>query len=113
MTAAKLVQTVQDEYIKVTNCNDEQVVETLSLANNKLEYTLFQSKCQIEDITAVCFGIKVVSTLFGQTETVKIPDITTKYDIAKELFDLLSENLVTPVCAKDIISDFLVMKYSL
>lgn len=112
MAAAKFVQTVQDKIIKVTNCHGEQVVETVSLANKKMVYTLFQSECEVEDVKTLCFGIEVVSTLFGEAETVKITDITTRYEIAKELYDILCENLVTPVCVKDIVEDFLVQKYS-
>ena len=112
MAAAKLVEKVQDKYIQVQNCNSENVLETVSLANQKLKYKLFQSECEVDEKKTMCFGIEVKCELFGERESEKILDITTKYKVAKELFDILCENLVTPVCVKDIVEDFLAKKYS-
>lgn len=112
MTAAKKIEKYQDQMIQVTNCSSEHLLEVAKVANQKMIYKLFQSECEVEDEKVLCFGIEIVCRLFDEVETAKIPDITTKYEVAKELFDILCENLVTPVCMKDIVEDFLVEKYS-
>ena len=112
MTSAKKIEEIRDQIIHVTNCTGEEEHEIISLANQKVIYRLFQSECEVDEQKALCFGIEIICTLFGEKETEKIPDITTKYDVAKELFDILCENLITPVCLKDIVEDFLIKKYS-
>ena len=39
-------------------------------------------------------------------------NISSKYEIVKELFDVLTTNFVTPFCLREIVEDFLVEKYS-
>lgn len=112
MTAAKQIEEIRDQLIQVTNCSSEETLETVRIANNKLVYRLFQSECEVDEDKVLCFGIEITCTLFGEVENERIQDITTKYEIAKELFDLLCENTVTPVSMKDIVEDFLLQKYS-
>lgn len=111
-SAAKIIEKIQDRLIQVKNCREEQILENVSLANRQMTYRLFQSECEVDEQKTLCFGIEVNCSLFGEVETEKIPDITTKYEVAKELFDILCENLVTPVCVKDIVEDFIIKKYS-
>ena len=112
MTAAKKIEEIRDQLIQVSNCNSREELESISLANGKIVYKLFQSLCEVDERTVLCYGIEIICSLFGDVETESIPDITTKYEIAKELYDSVSENLVTPVVLRDIVEDFLSHKYS-
>lgn len=113
MTAAKKLEDLHDEYIKVSRCTKQELLERACIADNRIEYTLFQSECRIdEEITALCFGISVESTLTEKKESDRIADITTKYDVAKKLFDLLVDNAVTPVSFREVVEDYLVSLYS-
>ncbi len=112
MTAAKKIEEIRDQLIHVTHCNGETELESVSVANGRMRYRLFQCNCEVDEKTVLCFGIEVICTLFGEQESEKISDITTKYEIAKELFDTVSENLVTPLVFKDVVEDFIIQKYS-
>ncbi len=112
MSAAKKIEIIQDRLIQVTNCSSEQTLETVRLANSKMQYRLFQSECEVDENRVLCFGIEIICNLFGEVEEKRIDDITTKYEVAKELFNLLCENLVTPVSMSDIVEDYLIEKYS-
>lgn len=113
MSAARKLEELHDEYIKVTRCMGREVLERACIAENRLTYTLFQNQCVIdEQTTALCFGISVECSLFGEKEYDVISDITTKFNVAKKLFDLMVDNMVTPVSFRDIVEDYLVSLYS-
>jgi len=98
--------------IVVSSSYPEKVVRTEVLANQRLIYRLIESEYEIEDSKAVCYGIEIESSLFGEIEKSKVVDITTDLNFASDIFDLLYENLVTPISLKDILEDFVTQKYS-
>ncbi len=105
-------QTVQEKNISVTSCSPEKVIESQVLANRKLIYKLLETEIIVEDTIVTCYGVEIECTLFGECEKEKFTDITSKYQFAKELFDLLCDNLVAPISLKEIIEDFITEKYS-
>ena len=112
MVSAKKVENAQEKNIVVTSCNDEKVLLVEVLANQKLVYKLIESEYDNEDSKTLCYGIEIECSLFGSMEIGKCLNITSKFDLAKELFDMLCANLVTPISLKDIVEDFVTQKYS-
>lgn len=105
-------ENAQEQNIIVTTCPVEIVLLTEVIANQKLVYKLIQSQYQDDDSEVSCYGVEIECTLFGGLETSKFINITSKLELAKELFNLLCDNLVTPISLKDIVEDFITQKYS-
>lgn len=112
METAKTCQEITMEKTSETNYSHNEVILTESLGNGKIIYRLIYSVSELEGEPHECFGIEVECLLFGEMELVRIQDVTSILEDAKELFYLLCDNLVTPVSLTEIIDDFLVEKYS-
>lgn len=112
MMPARKTENFFENNIVVTNYSSENVMIREVLANQKLVYKLIESDYEMEDTIANCYGIEIECYLFGERETSKVLNITSKIEIAKELFDLLCANLVTPISLKEIVEDFITEKYS-
>jgi len=112
MVQPKKADAFFENNITVKNCSQETVMLQAVLANQRLIYRLIESNIECDDIISKCYGIEIECHLFGDCETSKILDITSNIEFAKELFDLLCTNLVTPISLKDIAEDFITEKYS-
>lgn len=112
MTA--LEKTVNSEFreISCTSALKEEIILLQTVGNNHLVYKLIRGVYELENDAHVGFGFEINCTLFGEEENVKIIDVTTDINEAKNLYDLLVSNLVTPVSLMDIVEDFLTQKYS-
>ncbi|MFA5658718.1 MAG: DUF6514 family protein [Oscillospiraceae bacterium] len=112
MSTAEKISVVQDKTITVSASESEKVILSEALANGRLVYRLFQSECEIDGGFTACYGIEIKSSLFDKSESEKVAGITSSFELAKELFELLTENLVTPISLKYIVEDFVTQKYS-
>ncbi len=113
MNYARLMRKpVQENFITVGKCINEKVVACEKIGNSMLIYRMIESSELIEDNMVVCYGIEIESSLFGAKDKNKVLNISSKYEIVKELFDVLTTNFVTPFCLREIVEDFLVEKYS-
>ncbi len=111
LSAAEKITAIFEKPITVSSNNGEREIISETLANGRITYRLIQNECEIDDSVVPCYGIEIKSSLFGNSESEKITGITTKYEYAKELFDLLCDNLVTPISLRDITEDFIVGKH--
>lgn len=78
-----------------------------SVGKDKLLYRLLKSSIIVEDVKSFTYGIEIECSLFGEKETSRVQDVTTNYEKARDIFEIISTNLVTPVSLKDIVEDFL------
>ncbi len=99
--------------IKVKNISNEKVIEHVMVADGKISYKLFKEKYNIDNEVVNCYGIEIVCRLFGKKDKKRISGISTRYEVVKEIFDLLTENFVTPISMQYIVEDYLTEKYSL
>ncbi len=113
MSLAERVENVQEKNITVIHYSSEKPILVSEHANKKLIYSLIESECDIEDQNVITYGIEIECSLFGYDEKSKILNITSNIEMAKELFDLIACNAVTPISLKDIVEDFLEEKYGL
>ncbi len=74
-------------------------------------YKITKTNAVIESLPVCVYGIEIISTLFSETEVCSINDISTKFEVVNELFELVVQNMVLPCTLQDIAYDFLVSKY--
>ena len=98
--------------IVITKTNSEETINQLSIGNSKLVYRLIKNTKSIDGQVNDVYGIEVESSLFSDKEIARVEDVTTKIDLAKELFEIIVDNAVLPSSLKDIVEDFIVKKYS-
>lgn len=79
--------------------------------NGKLKYTLFKQLKTCGELSCDVYGIEIHCALFGDEESIEICDIVSNYLEARELFEMLSANLVTPSSLPSIVEDFIEEKY--
>jgi len=79
----------------------------VSIGDGGLVYNVVRSKCGSTDT----LGVEVKCKLFGHDDHVIIEDISSNFELVKELINLMAENLVTPCTAKDIAEDFIISKH--
>ena len=77
--------------------------ERISIAKGGINYILTTD--EKEGVTV--YGIEIECTLFGETDTFKHDDVTTDYDTAKELLNLLADYMVLPCTALEIIDEYI------
>lgn len=100
MNLAEKSDIAQKKNITVIKCSSEQAIIVHEVANKKLIYRLIESECDIEEQNILCYGIEIECSLFGYDEKSKILNITSNIEVAKELFDLICTNMVTPVASE-------------
>lgn len=110
MTTAEKCNPLQGKLITVSSNGSEKQILKEVLGNGRISYSLFESECEIDEQIIPCYGIEISSSLFDKNERERISGITTKLDVAKELFNLLLENMVTPISFRDITEDFIIAK---
>ncbi len=80
--------------------NGEKVIMQKSLAKSKLLYILYQDFSDN-------YGVFIHSKIFGQVEIAKCDEVSSDIFVAKELFDLLCENIVLPNMLKEVVNEFI------
>ncbi len=98
------------EPAKTLSKASETVRETV-LGGGHLIYSLIKSDALIDGKHACVYGVKICSSLFTPNEVETIKDVSSNFETANELFDMLVDNIVLPCTLKDITYDFLVSKY--
>ncbi|HOV40905.1 MAG TPA: DUF6514 family protein [Oscillospiraceae bacterium] len=88
-----------------------ETVREAVLGGGHLIYSLIKSDALIDGKHACVYGVKIFSSLFSQNEVEVVKDISSNFETANELFDMLVDNIVLPCTLKDIAYDFLVSKY--
>ena len=67
-------------------------------------YYLLWQEITAEHFSCENFGVKIVSS---DGTSISIPDITPSYTRIKELLQLMTENIVTPINLPEVIEDWL------
>ena len=80
-----------------------KTINTVETAKGKLLYTLFSE----EKDNAERYGITVLSSIFGDSESATVRDITTDYDSAQKLVFLLADNLVLPSTFPEVVEEYI------
>lgn len=111
MTFADNCAVQSQKNIVITKTNCEEIVNELSVGNSKLVYRLIKNTKSIDGEVNDVYGIEVECSLFGSREISRVEDVTTKLDLATELFEVIADNAVLPSSLKDIIEDFIVKNY--
>lgn len=83
------------------------LIKIYKIAGEKLIYQLFSDETEIENENVKVYGIRITSKLYDVEETSEVSDITSRYEFAQEIFDMLIENAVLPCTLKDIIIDLI------
>lgn len=78
-------------------------VKTLTVANGRLHYILTAGN-RPDDTTA--YGVKVISSLFGEEEQAAVHDITSDKASAEKFLELLADNTVLPSTLTEIAEDY-------
>ncbi len=78
-------------------------VKTLTVANEHLRYILTAGN-RPDGSTA--YGVKVISTLFGEEEQAAVYDITSDKASAEKFLALLADNTVLPSTLTEIAEDY-------
>lgn len=97
--------------ISETTLSPRTDLVTEGYGEGRLRYTLFKQTRELEGVSCDVYGIEIICSLFSDEEKIEICDITPDGTDARELFDLVSSNLVTPVSFQSIVEDFLEEKY--
>ena len=79
-----------------------KTIKRYEIAGGRLCYELVESISE----GYVCFGVKVSTTLFGETETAYVEDVSCIYEKAEQFFDIIVDNAVLPCTLKDIAEDY-------
>ncbi len=82
-----------------------------TIGNGHLSYALIKQSQEYEGDIVDSYGIRIICSLFGAQEEIEMLDITSDYSVARELFELVTVNLVTPVTLKDVVEDYIYDKY--
>ena len=85
-----------------------KTINTVETAKGKLLYTLFSE----ENDGSERYGITVASRIFGDEETATVHDITTDYDFAERLADLLADNLVLPSTFHEVVEEYIAAEFT-
>jgi hypothetical protein len=84
------------------------IIKEADIASSRLSYRIFASNDKYGITT---YGIQVSTQLFGCEETEVIPDITSDIVQAYDLFYLLVDNAVLPSTLKEIVYEYVSLKY--
>lgn len=95
--------------LSVCNCNE---LCERKIGNDRLSYKLISSVEVFESRPVKVYGIEVECTLFGDVQKSRVTDITSDYEFALQLLDIMADNAVLPATLKDIIQDFVDNKYT-
>lgn len=85
-----------------------ETIREESLGGDALMYRLYS----VVNEDGTSYGIEVKTSLFGDEHCTKVDDITTRREIAEDLFEMLVRNLVLPSTLKDIVEDYVQEIYS-
>lgn len=88
------------------------VIAEEKAGGERIRYRLVSSEKDIDGVNTVVYGIHILSTLFGNPEEAIVKDITSDIDFAKDIFRIVSDNLVLPVSLVEIVEDYINAKYS-
>lgn len=84
-------------------------VKTLSIAHERLKYILTEGK---RPDGTIAYGVKVISTLFGDEEQAAVFDITSDKCNAEEFLELLADNTVLPSTLSEIAEDYVASSFT-
>ena len=98
---------------KMSTTDESVVVREEILGNGSLIYHLLKTNRTIEERSVCVYGIRIVSTLFQESESETVLDVSGDFTLASELFDLAHQNVVLPCTLKDITYDFLIDRYGM
>ena len=107
---------INKERVQIMNATEEKelsstIIREEIVGSGHIIYRMIKTNIVIENSPVCVYGIEIVSTLFSEKDSCTVKDISTKFDIANELFELTVKNMVLPCTLKDITYDFLVSKY--
>lgn len=77
--------------------------QKISVAKGGIDYSLTINEKEGVEV----YGIRIECSLFGETEVFYHDDVTTDYDTAKELLELLVDYVVLPCTALEIIDEYI------
>lgn len=96
---------------ETTFLSEPAVIREEVLGNGHIIYKIIKTNVLIENQPICVYGIQVTSTLFAEKEISTIKDVSTKFEVVNELFEIIVQNMVLPCTLQDIAYDFLVTKY--
>ncbi len=93
-----------DKFNKFRNFRTIRCEET---KGGGLRYCLTSSDAESDGQVFTTYGITIDCSLFGEQDHAGIPDITTDFSAAQQLFDLVHLYMVTPMQLAEVTEDFL------
>jgi len=84
------------------------IVKEAEIASSRLSYRIFEND---DKFGIASYGIQVSTQLFGGHEIEEVPDITSDIVQANDLFSLLVDNAVLPSTLKEIVYEYISLKY--
>ena len=67
-----------------------KTIRRLETASGRLIYELTESTADY----GICYGVRVISTLFGEAETAEVTDFSAKFEDAERFFSIIADNAV-------------------
>lgn len=91
--------------------SDSSIIREEVIGSGHIFYRILKTNVLIENRPECVYGLEVDSTLFGARETATVNDVSTKFELVNQLFEMAVENMVLPCTLKDVTYDFLVANY--
>ena len=91
--------------------SDSTIIREEVIGSGHIFYRIMKTNVVIENQPECVYGLEIESTLFGVKETATVNDVSTKFELVNQLFEMAVQNMVLPCTLKDVTYDFLVANY--
>lgn len=84
-------------------------LKEINVARNRLCYCLTENK---RDDGSVSYGVRITTTLFGETETAAVEDLSSDKQLTERFLELAADNLVLPSTLTEVAEDYIAALYT-
>lgn len=88
--------------------SDSTIIREEVIGSGHIYYRIMKTNVVIENQPECVYGMQIDSTLFGAREIATVSDVSTKFELVNQLFEMAVDNMVLPCTLKDITYDFLI-----
>lgn len=84
-----------------------KILKEVETARGRLRYYLTES---VRSDGIIVYGVKSVTTLFGEREEASVPDISSNKETAERFVELIADNIVLPSTLAEIAEEYISAK---